>query len=352
VLYTTADNSVIDGRGRIIFFSIRRFISDVSEGNCCFVCGAPAGTVPFNDEHILPDWILKRFSLHNKTIVLPNGTRFRYGEYTVPCCSECNSAMGRKFEQPLSEMFANGQKALSHELKQEGPYRLFCWMALIFLKTHLRDKNLKLHRDARKGHATIGELHSWEDLHHAHCVARAFYTGCELTPEVIGSVLVVPSKVRPHFDNFDYGDFSFAQTMLLRMNDTAIFTVLNDSGATLTIVRERLEPIEGPLSPLQVREIAADLASVNVQLVERPTFSSEFNYLTEEYRMLAHRPHEWSLDGWEDEIRGEIMHHLCSDYLNSIPNGNQILPLLRTGRYTFLVDDQGKFAHDHMELQS
>ena len=134
VLYTTTDNSVLDGKGRIIFFSLRRFISDVSEGNCCFVCGAPAGTVPFNDEHILPDWILRRFNLHNRTIKLPNGTQFRYGEFKIPCCAECNNTMGRKFETPLSEIFASGPKALSQHLKNEGPYRLFCSVALIFMK--------------------------------------------------------------------------------------------------------------------------------------------------------------------------------------------------------------------------
>ena len=154
-------------------------------------------------------------------------------------------------------------------------------------------------------------MHSWEDLHHAHSVARAFYTGCELTPETIGSVLILPAKVRPHFESFDYGDFSFAQTVLLRLDDTAIVVVLDDSGAALTVVRERLAQIEGPSSPLQIREIAADLASVNIQLAERPKFSSEFNYLTEEYRMLAHRPNEWSLDNWQDEIRGGIMHQVC-----------------------------------------
>jgi hypothetical protein len=119
--------------------------------------------------------------------------------------------------------------------------------------------------------------------------------------------------------SFDYGDFSFAQTMLLRVDDTAIVVVLNDSGAALTIVRERLAPIEGPLSPLQIREIAADLASVNIQLAERPTFSSEFSYLTEEYRMLAHRPNEWSLGNWQDEIRGGIMHHVCGPFLAGAP---------------------------------
>ncbi len=354
MLYTTSDNSVLDGKGRIIFFSLPRFISDISQGSDCFICGAKPNTVPFNDEHILPDWILRRYKLHNRTITLPNGTQFRYGEFKIPCCVECNSTMGEKFEVPIRGIFSKGHEALSKELKENGPYRLFCWMSLIFLKTHLKDKYLKFDRDLRKGEMRIGELHSWEDLHHVHCIARAFYTGCELTPEVIGSVLVLPAKVMPHFESFDYGDLSFAQTMLLRIDETAIIAVLNDSQAAMTFFYEHLGKIGGPLSPLQLREIAVELASINIQLAERPSFSSDLNYLSEEYRMLAHRPNEWYVDNWQLEIRGKILHHVCQDMVKnmmpSTPERELILENLKTGRYTFLVDNDGKFIQNHMEL--
>jgi hypothetical protein len=74
----TEDGSVLTKDDRVVFFSCSRFITDVVQGNCCFICGARPGTVPFNDEHILPDWILRKFGLHDKTINLPNGGKFRY----------------------------------------------------------------------------------------------------------------------------------------------------------------------------------------------------------------------------------------------------------------------------------
>ncbi|MHB8654132.1 MAG: hypothetical protein ACYDA9_09660 [Terriglobia bacterium] len=347
---TTPDKSVLDSNGRILFFSLPRFISDIAQGTDCFICGAKPNTVPFNNEHVLPDWILKRYRLHDRTIKLPNGQEFRYGEFKIACCTECNAVMGAKFEDLISKCFAMGPEAVSQELKDNGPYRLFCWMSLIFLKTHLKDKYLSFHLDRRKGEMKIGELHSWEELHHIHCVARAFYTHCELTPEVIGSLLVLPAKVRPHFESFDYGDLSFAQTMLLRIDETAIIAVFNDSQAAQSIYYEELGKITGPLSPLQLREIATRLASINIHLIERPRFSSDLNGLTEEYRILGHRPNEWCLANWQNEIQGAIMYNFCKDMVVNTPDREKILGNLKTGRYTFLVDNEGKFIRNHMEL--
>jgi len=258
--------------------------------------------------------------------------------------------MGDKFEKPISEIFAKGPTAVKQELKDNGPWRLFCWMSLIFVKTHLKDKYLDFHRDRRRGEMKIGELHNWEELHHIHCVARAFHTGCGLTPEVFGSLLVLPAKVRPHFESFDYCDLSVAQTMLLRIDDTAIIAVFNDSQAALSVYYEELDKIGGPLSPLQVREIAVQLAGINIHLAERPRFSSDINLLSEEYRILGHRPEELRLGDWQHEIHGKIMHHICKDMVVGTPDWEQVLENIKTGRYTFLVDSDGKFVHDHMEL--
>ena len=57
----TDDGSALSNDDRVIFFSFHRFIADIVQGKCCFICGARRGTVPFNDEHILPDWILRKF---------------------------------------------------------------------------------------------------------------------------------------------------------------------------------------------------------------------------------------------------------------------------------------------------
>jgi hypothetical protein len=45
-----------------------RFIEDICLGDCCFICGAKPDEKPFNNEHILPDWVLRRYDLFARTI--------------------------------------------------------------------------------------------------------------------------------------------------------------------------------------------------------------------------------------------------------------------------------------------
>ena len=104
----------------LIFFSLERFTSDIANGDCCFICGAQRAAVPFNDEHVTPDWILRRFGLHGCQIQIPNSTHLRYGSLTVPCCVQCNSEIGDRFEKPMRALFAGGFEAVPQG--SEGPW--------------------------------------------------------------------------------------------------------------------------------------------------------------------------------------------------------------------------------------
>jgi hypothetical protein len=349
----TSSETVVDRDGRIIFFGVERFISDIANGDCCFICGATRNEVLFNDEHVVPDWILRRFRLHSRHIQIPNKTDFRYGGMTVPCCITCNAKMGDLFEKPMSALFDGGFDAVSEALKSHGPWELFCWMALIFLKAHLKDKYLNYHRDLRKGEMKIAELHSWDDLHHLHCIARAFYTGAEIASQVLGSLAILPAKVRPHFEGFDFIDLSAAQTMLLSIGDVAVIAVFNDSQAALSIASEvDLPKIGGPLSPIQLRELAARFAAINLQVEPRAHFASEFDLRAEKYKITTeHRPDEIHIPTWDNGLFGRIMYALTADFLKTIRNGDEIGELVKSGRYTFLTTPEGKFDVNSMELE-
>jgi hypothetical protein len=349
MLFQTSDESVVDSKGRVIYFSLKRFIADIAQGSHCFLCGASPEAVPFNDEHILPDWILKRYGLHSRLITLPNGASFRYGSFKIPCCAECNKNMGQRVEQPIRDMFDKGCESFGEQLKLNGPWDLFCWMCWMFLKTHLKDTDLSFHLDTRKGEMKIGDMHSWEEMHHVHCMARSFYTGCNLKVDALGSLLVLPAKILPYGEQFDYCDLSFAQTMLLRIDDIAVIAVLNDSQASLSVVQETLKKIAGPLSPLQLREIMVRMAAINIHLAERPRFSSSLDLLTEAYEISGERPSEIRLEDMDHDRIGKMMYHICGPLLVGHPDKAEILENLKTGHYTLLFDDKGGFAADNMD---
>lgn len=229
----TDDGSIIDQQGKVIFFSTERFVNDICLGNCCFICGARRGEKTFNDEHILPRWLLKKYDLFQKTITLPNETTVRYGTYTVSCCKDCNSLMGREIETPISEVVQGGPDAINDFIASGHLLKVIIWMGLIFLKTHLKDRSLSLNLDKRLGTERIADGYEWEKLHHVHSVVRCFFTGCFVEREAVGSFLSLPVRTEVSADQFDFADLYYEQTMLLRMGDLALLTVFDDSGGVL-----------------------------------------------------------------------------------------------------------------------
>jgi len=141
------DGTIIDDNGKIIFFSCERFVKDICQGECCFICGISPSATKFNNEHILPNWLLRHFGLQGKSLTLPNNTDFKYAKYTIPCCEGCNTLMGREIEEPIRELVVQGGEAVNDYLRKEsqhGRHLFSTWMALIFIKAHLKDRRLRL----------------------------------------------------------------------------------------------------------------------------------------------------------------------------------------------------------------
>ena len=345
----TEDGSVVDGEGKVIFFSTERFVNDICLGDCCFICGAKPGERQFNNEHILPEWLLRRYDLFAKTITLPNEVPVRYDGYTVPCCAECNSLMGEVVEKPISEVMRGGVDAINDFVSKGDLLKVFVWMGLIFLKTHLKDRELRVHLDARKGEEKIAEEYEWDLLHHIHSVVRCFFTGCFVEIEAIGSFLTIPVKAQASPDRFDFADLYLAQTMLLRVNDTAMLTVFDDSGAAMNFFWQKLEKINGPVSELQLREIMVELAYLNLHLKERPTFHTEFDLANEKCRIIGKRP-KLALMDLNRQLRGQMLHHAVKYALPHIRMAGQtkeeMLEAIKAGNLTFLFNDDGAFIKD------
>jgi hypothetical protein len=349
--YLTPDGSVVTREGEVMFFSVSRFIRDICEGNCCFICGASPDDTDFNDEHVIPNWILSELDMHSKTITLPNGRKYRYDRYKVPCCVRCNSLLGKRIEQPVSKLIKGGMEAVAQHLRERGPWLLFIWLALLFLKTHLRDRSLRWHIDARKGALPISEAYDWEEIHHIHCIARAFFAEPALDATTMGTFFAFPASLDVPFENFDYGDLYLHRAVCFRFRDVAMVCILNDSCACFSLEKDNLFPrIKGPLSPLQIREVMARLAYLNLLIEVRPSFHSDFR--DGHYVISASRPNTINVGEWEPEEYGRVLSFACSDLLNlhKNPDMETIKEYVRAGRYTFLFDQNGDFITKQVTL--
>ncbi len=352
----TADGSFLDENGGVVYFSCKRFVESICLGNRCFVCGASPNKKRFNNEHIFPEWLLREFALFDRYVTLPNGARFKYGRYKIPCCVECNSQMARRIEEPVRSLLHQGHSAVSDYFTREGGLTFFVWMALIFLKTHLRDRHFNMTLDRRLSQQAISSRYEWGSLHHIHTVARCFVTRATIQREVFGTCFVLPAKVESGLEPFDVADLYDAQVALVRCHDVAILTAFNDSTAVTGHLLRILEKVTGPLSNLQLREVMVEAACCNLHLKERPRYASLVDLRARTNKIIAMLPPSPEFRPVDLKLRGRLMEYSLRPALSrsavvGYQNVEDFWAKVREGLQTFLYDNNGKFIADqHVPL--
>lgn len=350
LLVSANDKTLEQSDGTVLFFSVDRFKNVICSGSACFLCGAAAGSKEFNDEHIFPRWLLKDLGMFDVSITLPNQTKVRYGQYTLPCCKACNSRLGAELEEPVSALLRGGFQAVRAHIERQGTELLYAWLSFIYLKTHLKDHMLRHARDLREPGDSIAKAfdYDWGLLHHAYCVARAFFFDIELDDYATGSFIVFPLKEREGFPRYDYRDFMLAQTALLRFRDVALLAVFDDAGGSFEQCQRLLSKITGHLSHIQLREVLAHMAYTNLALSERPRFAT--NVTARGIAIRTQRPKVFHTEPFNAEELGRIMYACVEEYIPDIiaPNHNEIREAIKSARYTFLFDAEGSFIADSM----
>lgn len=307
--------TIVEGDGRILLMSCQWFIDEIVMGEACFVCGCSPQHKAFNDEHVIPAWVLRRFSLFDKQITLPTGECRHYRSYKIQCCEECNSLLGETVETPISKLLAGDYLAVSQRLDDDAIRLLFIWLSLLFVKVHLKDRGIRVHKDPRIGSEVIGDLYDWAEMHHAHAVSRTPYTKAILLPGVVGSLRVYEIQGQNSGDAWDYFDFSYDQTVVVRIGNVGIVATLNDSTAGERAWSDRLGLIDGPISKFQLREIGAMLALANRKLIYRPRFRTSV-YNKTRLTIESITPPPWPKE-FDPTAFGEVLLFAVSEYVRS-----------------------------------
>lgn len=345
--------TIIDKDGKILFYSFEDFYRRIVIGSDCFICGASQDSKKFNNEHILPDWLLTKYKLHNKTITLANAAQFQYGRYTVPCCEECNSDLGKNIEIPVSKLLKLSYSEICQAITtdQSNLHLLFKWLMLIFFKTHLKDTEFNWNLDPRKGTGKIGETYDWQDMHHIHCMIRKDYTNAIVDTNTIGSIFIVPAIQHTSIEPFDFTDNTDGKTIMIRLDEFCVICVLNDSCGTYSLFKDDIAKIKGALTPFQLREIFTHVVYINLNLKERPVYYSQFSE-NAEYHIKAKIPETAELVPEEERqiTHGELLYHYCKDMIGPVENKKTILNEIKMGKRRYLLNDSGEFINHSKDL--
>ena len=147
-----------------------------------------------------------------------------------------------------------------------------------------------------------------------HTLVRCFATGAEIQTSALGSFLAI--RVQQKGDAFDFGDLYTAQSVMLRLGDFAFLVAFNDGGGAVQFLTQKLQRITGPISSLQLRELAAELAFLNVHLKEHSELQSSFDLRRKRHRIKG-KPVWPELVTPDYAIRGELMHYVLRDHLRA-----------------------------------
>jgi hypothetical protein len=349
-----SDGTIIDdSSGKILVFGIDRFIKDICLGNKCFICGIDPSEAEFNDEHIIPQWILKEHDLYGRKIGLLNDTNFRYDQFTIPCCKQCNSLMGENLEKPVKNLLHRINKSDKFILSVDEAMLLFIWFNFIYVKTHLKDKEIKFNLKSPDDNRRIGDFLNWETLHHVHCIARSIYTEAYLDKKILGSLLYFKAKELSFADNFDFIDDYMWFTILFRYNNIAFCVSLDDVGIASHYFPEPIYRITSSdkLSPLQIREIFARLTYIVSKIKSPHLFRSGItDDSPQKYIISAEIPDTYELEKNNLEELGKFIYHYCEQYIpQNIQDYDTLIERLKKGETTLLFDDNDNFISDSME---
>ncbi|OOE41781.1 hypothetical protein BZG00_02100 [Salinivibrio kushneri] len=340
------NGNIIDSNGKTTFVSISAFASEVCNLDVCFLCTKRLDANNQNDEHVIPKWLLKRFDLYNETVNLPNGSKFKYNQYVIPCCIECNSLLSSVLETPLSRVFSDDFEQFTSLLNDDICLKIYIWLALIFTKTHIMDQSLRMHLDRRIEYSSIadGVGYNWESFHHVYCLSRIPYTQASLDEFCIGSFFVIPVDSRDTVQQYDYMDISFANTSGIIINGIGIIAVFGDAGAVINQLNKTvIEKLIGPVTSIQFRELVANFACCHLHLKNSPIYSTltDVSGVNPPQIVCKLTDSEPEFDTYDPNVFGALMDMLVGDVLDGKVNEDDFREKLRAGTLSILFDSHG-----------
>lgn len=237
------------GRGLFHAIDRKRFGRTI-----CFLCGCTLTARNRSNEHIVPKWVLRRFSLWDQRLRLLNGSYIPYRDLTIPCCRGCNGKHLRAVEDRVKAAMAKGPSAVA----KLDPLTLFLWLGKIFYGMLYKERLLV--RDRRsKTRATILDRRSLKAFALHHLFLQAARLPVKFVPAIPASIFVFRvAEPKDKRFKWDFRDSLALMTVACRVGNVGILAALHDGGAQRdTSQRYWRRYQKFALHPLQFTELSA-----------------------------------------------------------------------------------------------
>lgn len=195
--------------------------------NSCFLCEEKITPGNYSKEHHFPRWLLRKYGLHNKTLILPNQTDIPYNRLTIPCCSFCNQNLLR----PLEDIISKAVKQGVTEIRNLDQKLLFQWLSKIFYGALYKDMFLQLER-SKPSSETIISPELLESLKMHHLFLKSLFLNIQWVDFTPWSIFIFKVNSSTQAEEFWYGDNLPTSTMAIKMGEIGIVAALQDNHIT------------------------------------------------------------------------------------------------------------------------
>ena len=171
-----------------------------------------------SEEHVLPRWMQKRFSLANQLYHLPNGATLAYKNAKVPAAQEHNAKFGE-----IENRLSRGKASLQE---------IYLWAFKVHIGLIYRNASLRV--DIRSPSSpNFWTLDGFgQEIWLFQSLYKVWSNGGEISPDPFGTVLLMPALTpKPSFDfihNIQSG------TLFFQLGDYVIFVSLYDRARAMT----------------------------------------------------------------------------------------------------------------------
>ena len=183
---------------------------EVPDRKTCFICAEAATSA----EHVIPQWLQRRFNLWGQRLELPNHTTIPYSQLTIPACSRCNNEIYGQLEQRVSRNVAS-------------PSDLWKWANKVHYGLAFKDRFLEW--DRRNPGYKIGDIVRNDDplekdRHFLHCLSGAFKT----KPDPFGTVFTFKFR---QTEPFDFAHMLPTSSLCMSFGDWGLIVFVTDGQA-------------------------------------------------------------------------------------------------------------------------
>lgn len=272
--------------------------------SACFLCGRRLGSRNRSDEHVIPQWVQKRFRLRDARLNLLNGTSIPYRQLTIPCCVRCNTVHLSSLEKDVKRAVFSGASAV-----QALPDRtLFIWLGKIFYGLLMREHLLQCDRLSENRRSIVPKRLLRKFARH-HSFLQAARLPVQFSLGVPASILVVPVQCPDEVElQFDFRDSFGMLTIAVRLGAVGIVASLQDGGWQ----RDNLFPMMNDLRshahhPLQFNELTAQFFYNASRLSRRLRFLIRGSRSEVQVIQVPRNGGEVEYDEWDPEKYARVL---------------------------------------------